>query len=78
MTFALDARKYLLFARWAYRGLIVLACVATPLYCLLGLTKLALGRAGWRHVLAAAICVAVGVVEAVAVAIMVFYYHVNV
>jgi hypothetical protein len=62
-------------SRRAYHGLIAIVCVATPLYCLLGLARLALGRAGWKHVLAAAIGVLVGIGEAVAIAIAVFRYH---
>jgi hypothetical protein len=76
-TFDLDAKKYLHYAQMGYRGLIVLACAVTPLYCLLGLARLALGRAGWKHVIAAAICVAVGIGEAIGIAIVVFRYHVT-
>jgi hypothetical protein len=75
-TFDLDAKTYFYYALRAYRGLIVFICTVTPLYCLLGLARLALGRAGWKHVLAAAICVLVAIGETVAIAIVVFRYHV--
>jgi hypothetical protein len=76
-TFGLDAKQYVRYGLWAYRGLIALVCVATPLYCLLGLARLALGRAGWKHVLAAAVCVAVGIGEAIAIALVVYRYRVS-
>ncbi len=76
-TFDLDAKKYVRYAVWGYRGLMALACVATPLYCLLGLARLAVGRAGWKHGLAAGVCVVVGIAEAVGIALVVFRYHVT-
>jgi hypothetical protein len=42
-----------------------------------GLVRLSLRRAGWKHVLAGAICVLVGIGEAVAIAIVVFRYNVT-
>ena len=76
-TFDLDAKKYAAYGRSAYHGLIVLACAVPPLYSLLGLSRLVLGRAGWRHVLAGAICVVVGILEAVAIALAVYRFRVS-
>ena len=76
-TFGLDAEKYVEYGRSAYHGLIVLACAVPPLYSLLGVARLALGRAGRRHVLAGAICVVVGIGEAVAIALVVYRFKVS-
>lgn len=60
-----------------FRGLILMTCTATPLYCLLGAARLVLGRATWKYVIAAQICVLVGIGEAVGIALAVFRYHVT-
>jgi hypothetical protein len=74
---ALDMTGFIPYARAAYHGLIVLVCAATPLYCVLGVVKLAVGRAGWRHLLAAGVCVLVGIAEAVGIALAIYEFKVS-
>ncbi|HEY2159176.1 MAG TPA: hypothetical protein VGH33_26350 [Isosphaeraceae bacterium] len=73
----LDMTVFVPYFRRAYHGLIVLACAATPLYCVLGLVKLALRGAGRRYLLAGALCVVVAIAEAVAIALAVYRYQVK-
>jgi hypothetical protein len=65
------------YLRRGYHALVWLACAVPPLYALLGLVRLALGGGSRRKLVAAVACVAIGVVEAVAIAAAVYYFKVT-